>query len=60
MNASKPTIAKRRGPTRGRLGLRRPAERGPLDALAGITLWLTLLHGATGTGVGVLIGSLAL
>lgn len=37
--------------------VRRPAERGPLDALAGLTLWLTLLHGVAGSGIGFVIGS---
>lgn len=39
---------------------RQPAERSALDTLAGLTLWLTLLHATAGTGLGLVIGSLAL
>ena len=60
MTTSNSSIADRRASSRAGLGLHRPAERGPLDALAGLTLWLTLLHGMTGTGIGFAIGSLAL
>ncbi len=47
---------------RRRMGwiIRQPAERGALDALTGLTLWLMLLHGAVGSGLGYFIGSLAL
>lgn len=48
----------RRHPRRSGLGLRRPAERGRLDTLAGLTLWLTLTHGFAGTGIGFVIGLL--
>jgi len=36
---------------------RRPAERGPLDALAGLALWVTLLHGLADSGIGFVVGS---
>jgi hypothetical protein len=46
---------------RGRaLGLRRPAPRSRLDALVGLTLWLTLIPGAAGTGLGVIASQLTL
>ncbi|NKI33971.1 hypothetical protein HFP89_02175 [Wenzhouxiangella sp. XN79A] len=60
MTISNRSIGERRGPSRSGLGPRRPAERGALDALAGLTLWLTLMHGVAGTGVGFVIGSFAL
>ena len=60
MNTSTPRIANHRAPVRAHPGLGRPARRGPLDALAGLALWLTLLHGMTGTGIGFAIGSLLL
>jgi hypothetical protein len=42
---------------------RRRAEPGPvdtLDTLAGVALWLTLLHSTAGLSIGFAIGSLTL
>lgn len=42
--------------TRRALGLKRPAARGRLDSLVGITLWLVVTHGFAGTGIGLVVG----
>lgn len=63
MNLSTPSVPdrRRRKPPAGRrrgVYIRPPAERGKLDTIAGLTLWLTLTHGFAGAGIGFVLGQL--